>query len=87
MPFDAIIKVSFNSDVRANQAVNKALVGHPQNTSGPGPFSRVGTAAYSCRDASDSDVALALVELSNALLNSHQVLDSVSVQLVRHTQL
>ncbi len=84
MAIDAIIRVSFESDVNANQAANKALVGHTQNPKGPGPFERVGTALYQCSVASDHDVGLALRDLGAALQQFSTTVDFVSISMLRH---
>src|SRR5947209_2927214 len=83
MPFDSIVRVSFQSSVQANQAANNALVGDPQAATGPGPFARVGTAAFSCSGASEVAVATALAQLGAALEAHAAVLDFVAVTLVR----
>jgi hypothetical protein len=83
MAVDAIVRVSFQTNVPANQAANTALVGHAQNAQGPGPFTRVGTAAYSCNAGADADVMAALAALGQALAAHAATVDFVSVSLVR----
>jgi hypothetical protein len=83
MPVDSIIRVSFQTNPQANQAANTALVGHTQNASGPGPFARVGTAAYSCSNAPELAVGSAIAQLGNALKDFASDLDFVSISLVR----
>ena len=83
MAVDAIVRVSFQTNIPANQAANYALVGHTQNTNGPGPFVRVGTAAFSCNAGSDADVMNALAALGQALAAHSATVDFVSVSLVR----
>ncbi len=85
MPIDAIIRVSFESRPQANQAVNSALVGHPQEPVGPGPFQRVGTAVYACSGAPEQPVGQALAELGAALNNYSYVLDFVGMSLIKRT--
>lgn len=83
MAVDAIIRVSFQTSVKAHQAVNKALVGHPQNASGSGPFSRVNTAVFSCNNAADDAVDAALRRMLVALAEYQQKVDFLSVTLTR----
>jgi len=83
MAFDAIVRISFQSNSEANQAANNALVGHPQRKTGSGPFKRVGTAVYSCYDAQELQVALALSQLGNVLGNFALYIDFVSITIVR----
>lgn len=83
MAIEAIVRVSFQSDTSANQAVNNALVGHAQNDTGPGPFQRRGTAAFTCNDADDVSVAQSLVNLSQALVDHATSVDFVGITLVR----
>ena len=83
MAVDAIVRVSFQTNIPANQAANSALVGHTQNANGPGPFVRVGTAAYSCHAGADVEVLSALAALGQALAANAATVDFVSVSLVR----
>ena len=85
MPVDAIVRVSFQTNVPANQAVNNALVGHPTKATGTGPFQRVGTAAYACSNAPENPVLGALAAVSQALQQHAAVLDFFSVSFVRRT--
>ncbi len=85
MAFDAIVRVSFQTDVQANQAVNKALVGDSQNSTGTGPFTKIGTALYSCTNANDSEVAGTLVELSKELKANASSLDFCSITLAKRS--
>jgi len=80
---DAIVRVSFQSKADANQATNKALVGDPQKTSGPGPFQRVGTHAFSCSDGDDQAVFAAFRQLGETISQYYADLDFVSVSYVR----
>ena len=82
MPFDAIVRVSFQTSPTANQAAHKALTGVSQGV-GPGPFESVGTALYSCRGGQDAVVGLAIAELSDALRQHAAVVDFASITLVR----
>ena len=84
MPIDAIIRVSFQSEVPANQAANKALVGHQSNATGNGPFQRLNTAAYVCYQAPDADVHQSLHALFSAINTHSAVLDYLSVSMTRH---
>ena len=83
MPFTAIVRVSFQSSVQANQATNSALVGHAQNTTGPGPFARVGTAVFTVTQGNDAAVGQALASLGQAVATYSGTLDFLSVSLVR----
>ncbi len=83
MAVDAIVRVSFQSNVLANQAANNAMVGHAQAATGGGPFERVGTAAYSCSNADELQVAQALAQLGQALVMHAPDIDFVGVTLVR----
>ena len=83
MAIDAIVRVSFQSSVQANQAANNALVGHTQDATGSGPFSRVGTAAYTCHGAQELPVAQALASLGQALVTHASAIDYVNVSVVR----
>ena len=83
MAVDAIVRVSFQTNVQANQAANSALVGHTQNAQGTGPFTRVGTAAYGCNGANDVDVTASLAALGAALAQFATYVDFVSISLVR----
>ncbi len=85
MPVDAIIRASFQSVVTANQAVNSALVGHPQNATGPRAFEKVGTASYSCSNADDVTVAQSLVDLAAAVATHSIALDFLQVTIARRT--
>lgn len=80
---DAIVRVSFQSSVKANQAVNLVLVGHRQNPIGPRPFKRVNTAAFACRAGDPSQVVAALNELGKLVLEHADRLDFLSVTVVR----
>lgn len=83
MPIDAIVRVSFQSNVQALQAANSALVGHPQNTTGTGPFKKIGTAVFSCSDADELPVAKALATLGAALQTYAGDIDFVSITMAR----
>ena len=83
MPVDSIVRVSFQSNTRANQAANSALVGHAQNATGTGPFTRHGTAAYSCSSTSEAAVGASIAQLGQAIQQFSSDLDFVSVSLVR----
>lgn len=83
MPVDAIVRVSFQSNVKANQEVNLALVGHRQEPAGSGPFQRVNTALFECIEKPEIAVATALRDLGNTVLNHAEVLDFMSVTVVR----
>lgn len=85
MAMDAIVRISFESNVYANQAANKALVGHATWARRTGPFERVGTALYQCRQANDHEVGEALERLGTALKEYSHSLDFVSISLVRGT--
>ena len=83
MPVDAIIRVSFQSDVEANQDVNEALVGHKQEPTGSKPFSRVNTAVYSCTNGDDEPVKNALASFVRAVNWHTHSLDFLSVSLTK----
>ncbi len=85
MPADSIVRVSFQSNVPANQAANTALVGAPEAQTGTGPFEKVGTAAYSAAQASEIDVATSLAALGNALLHHANSIDFLSISVVRRS--
>lgn len=85
MPIDAILRVSFQSSVRANQAANRALVGHAQNASGPGPFSRINTAVYECRGAETSVALASIATLIDQMLQRPDKIDFLSVSLSSRT--
>ncbi len=76
----AIVRVSFQSNVRQNQAANRALVGHTQNKTGSGPFERVSTATYAATGPIGSlvDAIAALVEV---ISNGKETLDFFTVTL------
>jgi hypothetical protein len=81
MPIDSIVRASFQTTVKANQAVNSALVGDPHESKGNGPFQRIGTAAYSCSDADELKVAEAIKQLFVALANHALKIDFVSITM------
>ena len=83
MATDSIVRVSFESEPKANRAANTALVGHPQEATGSGPFVRVSTAVYSCTNADDKAVGKSIAQLGQALDEWAEVLDFVSVSLAR----
>lgn len=83
MSLDAIVRVSFESSTAANDAANKALVGHLKSRTGKGPLSRIGTAAYSCRDADEREVANTLAALGQALVEYAQHLDFAAITIAR----
>ena len=83
MSFDSIVRVSFQSETPANQAANKALVGHAQDSTGTGPYQRIGTALYSCNNASEQDVAQSIYDLGIAVLKNANHLDFVSISVGR----
>jgi len=85
MAVDAIVRVSFQSNVQANQAANMALVGHVQNSRGVGPFVRVGTAVFSCSNAAELPVATSLATLGEALRTYAESIDFVSITMARRT--
>lgn len=85
MAIDAIVRVSFQTHVPANQAANRALVGDPQAATGTGPFERVGTAAYACTNQPDRAVGNAIADLGSALQQFADKVDFVSVTLVRRS--
>ncbi len=83
MVIDAVVRVSFQSETEANQAVNNALVGHPQDATGNGPFTKEGTALYRCTGTEDDDFKKALSQLVQAV-NSHiYALDHVFLYITR----
>ena len=65
MAIDAIVRASFQTHVKGNQAVNKALVGHTQDPTGTGPFERVNTQVFVASARPDADVHAALASLMN----------------------
>lgn len=81
MAIDAIVRVSFQSNVRANQAANNALVGHVSESTGPGPFERTGTATYSANSQPDENVHDAIAALMVAVRQHHADLDFLSITL------
>ena len=81
MPIDSIVRVSFQTQVEANRAVNLALVGHPQDKRGPGPYERIGTAVYSCSGADELKIALAVSTLFVALTEHADKMDFVSITM------
>ena len=83
MAIDSIIRTSFESSVTANQAVNSALVGHQSNSTGPGPYQKIGTALYTCSNANEADVGKSILELGVALANNAQLIDFVSITIAR----
>lgn len=83
MATDAIVRVSFESSVYANQAANRALVGHATYKRGPGPFRKVGTALYQCHEAEDHAVGEALAQLGIALREYSGYIDFVSISILR----
>lgn len=84
MAVTAIVRVSFQSVVEANQAVNKALVGVNQGDTGPGPFAKAGTAVYCCSDADSMEVANAISELGLAIGKHGADLDYASINIVKN---
>jgi hypothetical protein len=83
MPIDSIVRVSFQTSVKATQAANRALVGHADKNTARGPFRRVATAVYSCSDGSDLEVGKAIADLGSVLQQYATSLDFVSISLVR----
>jgi hypothetical protein len=83
MPIDAFVRVSFQTSVAASQATNRALVGHAQDARGSGPFVRVGTALFRCEAAGSHEVGLSLERLGGALREHSEVIDFVSVTVIR----
>jgi hypothetical protein len=77
------IKVSFQSNPRANQAVNRALVGHHANAQGPGPYERIGTGSYAAIDPDPQEQAEAFAEFHRALDEFDDSLDSYSINVMR----
>jgi len=84
MAMTAMLRVSFQSDARALQSVNKALVGHPMSSDGPGPFKKVGTAFYTCHDEDESAVTTAFKKFVMAIDESVESLDSMSIMISRN---
>lgn len=84
MAVDSIVRVSFQTNPSANQAVNQALVGHAQDPTGSGPFTRVGTAAYTCRGGAEVAVMSALDQLGRALSKFAVDVDFVSITVAAH---
>lgn len=81
MPVDSIVRVSFQSNVKALQQVNAALVGHVRASSGSGPFQRIGTAAYSCSAKGEWEVTEAIARLFAALVHHAISIDFVSITM------
>ena len=79
MPLDAVVRASFQSEVRANQAVNHALVGHTQDAMGSGPFTREGTHLFRCQSADNAAVLSALAGFVAALQQYGAVVDHAFV--------
>jgi hypothetical protein len=84
MAIDAIVRVSFQSNTPANQAVNEALVGHKQDARGSQPFERVSTALYRCLDGDDTKVVESLGRLVRSLGIYSRSVDFVSITVMRH---
>ena len=84
MPVDAIVRVSFQSNIEANQAANEALVGTVQGNQGARPFTKVGTAAYTCSNAPSQEVGQSISDLGDTLNNYANDIDFVSVSLAHH---
>ena len=85
MPVDSIVRVSFQTVPEANQASNYALVGHNANPTGPRPYTRVGTACYSCSNAEDHAVAECLADLAATISDHAGQVDFVSITIARRT--
>lgn len=76
----AIVRVSFQSNVQANQGTNRALVGHAQDASGSGPFDRSGTGCYITSGQSKAgDVLIAIRDAVEAAIQNLSDLDYLSV--------
>ena len=84
---DSIVRVSFQTNTKANQRANFVLVGHAQNSSGVWPYERVGTALYTCHDAGTREVAEALGRLSTVLKHYSKDLDFVSISVAKKVAL
>lgn len=83
MAINAIVRASFQSVVQANQAVNKALVGHQGEPTGTGPFERVNTQVFVASAKPDADVHAALTALMSAISTHSGSLDYLSVTMTR----
>lgn len=83
MAIDSIIRVSFQTSPKANQAANKALVGHPQDAKASGPFERINTAVYSASAKDDAEVLGALAELAKVMSEHSTAVDFLSVSLTK----
>tara|TARA_R100000988_G_scaffold11065_1_gene6003 strand:- start:7 stop:312 length:306 start_codon:yes stop_codon:yes gene_type:complete len=79
MPIDAIVRASFQSHVKGNQAVNRALVGHAQDAVGTGPFERVNTQVFVASAKPDADIHAALDSLIEAIGAHSSKLDYLSL--------
>jgi len=83
MPIESTVRVSFDTDIPANRAANKALVGKPQGKRGSGPFEKVGTALYMSSGRKSAEVGAALADLGVVLRDHAASVDFVLVTLVR----
>ena len=83
MPVDCIVRVSFNNDKPAYPAVDLALVGDELNATGTGPFTKIGTACYSCSGKHSGHVLTALLNLGQALQFAD--IDFLSITMASNT--
>lgn len=77
---NAIVRVSFQSSVTLTQQVNKLLVGHAQNASHTGVFTRISTGTFASRDGADPEaVGNALASVFSVIATNTGTVDSVWV--------
>lgn len=81
---DAVVRVSFQSEPKGNQAANEALTGDAMGK-GTTPFVKRGknTALYHCQAGADQDVLAAVSTLMEKLKAFATKLDYVSITVIR----
>ena len=77
----AIITISFQSKVAANQAMHEALTGVKQGHSGPGPFRKPGTACYTAVGADKTAILIAIQKAVAAAMEHADALDSILISM------
>lgn len=85
MAVDCLVRVSFQTEPAANQAINEALVGDRQAAVGAGPFQRVNTAMYRVVAGRDADVLTAINRLAAEVNNHWDVLDFFGISMTKRS--
>jgi hypothetical protein len=83
---DSIIRLSFESNLKAASAANLVLVGHKQKRYGVYPYEKVGTSTYVCTEGDVMQVLKSITALGKVLERYAKDVDFVSITFAKRAK-